>query len=499
MSRSDASSDECRGAAPEVAPVTPGRRLSRRAGLLLGVAALALGAGCASWRPDVAQAAAPAQAAPAPAKTLPPPIVFVHGNGDSAALWTTTLWRFESNGWPRERLHALDLPYPLARDADDKPQPGRTSAQEHMQALSALVEQVIATSGAPQVVLIGNSRGGNAIRHYIANGGGAAKVSHAILGGTPNHGVWSNPGFRPTNEFNGAGPFLTALNNQGGPGIEITPGPQWMTVRSDDNDKFAQPDGLWIGAKGTPTNVTFAGPELRGALNVVLPGIDHRETSYGPQAFAATYRFLTGREPATTQPLAQTPVVLDGKLTGQGLDNDPAKGSFSTNLPLRGATLEVFATDAATGERLGAALLRKTVGEDGRWGPLRTDEKTPLEFVISAPGYATTHIYRSPFARSSDLVHLRAERLADADKDAGAVVTLVRPRGYFGLPRDRIAFDGQNPAPGIPAGVAGVASSKLKLPPGPQRPVAAEFNGERLVGRNWPAGEGHVVLLELMY
>ena len=38
-----------------------------------------------------------------------PPIVFVHGNGDTAALWTTTIWRFESNGWPRERLHAIDL------------------------------------------------------------------------------------------------------------------------------------------------------------------------------------------------------------------------------------------------------------------------------------------------------------------------------------------------------------------------------------------------------
>src|SRR5690242_4574734 len=33
-----------------------------------------------------------------------PPILFVHGNGDSSALWITTLWRFESNGYPRERL-----------------------------------------------------------------------------------------------------------------------------------------------------------------------------------------------------------------------------------------------------------------------------------------------------------------------------------------------------------------------------------------------------------
>ena len=31
------------------------------------------------------------------------PIVFVHGNGDTAALWQSTIWRFESNGWPTDR------------------------------------------------------------------------------------------------------------------------------------------------------------------------------------------------------------------------------------------------------------------------------------------------------------------------------------------------------------------------------------------------------------
>ena len=141
-----------------------------------------------------------------------PPIVFVHGNGDTAALWLTTLWRFESNGWPRDRLHAIEVPYPLARDDDSKPQPGRTSTQEHMAFLRAEVDKVLAATGAKQVVLFANSRGGNAVRNYIQNGGGAEKVSHAILGGTPNHGVWAIPGFRESNEFSGTGPFLKGLN-----------------------------------------------------------------------------------------------------------------------------------------------------------------------------------------------------------------------------------------------------------------------------------------------
>ena len=356
---------------------------------------------------------------------------------------------------------------------------------------------MLKATGARQVVLVGNSRGGNAIRNYIANGGGKAKVSHAILGGTPNHGVWASPTFRPANEFNGAGSFLTALNNQGGPGIEVTPGVKWMTIRSDANDLYAQADGAWIGAKGTPTNVTAAGPELKGAENVVIAGIDHRETSYSPKAFAATYRFITGRTPATTAVTPESTVVLDGKVSGLGLDNLPGKGSYRNNLPLVGATVEVYRTDARTGERAGPALHRKVVAADGRWGPFTTDNRATLEFVVAAPGYATTHVYRSAFARSSDLVNLRAERIADSDRDAPAVVAMTRPRGYFGLPRDQILLDDRSPPAGIPSGVASVASAKARLPDATPRSVIGEFNGERIVGRSWPTADNHVVLLEL--
>ena len=458
--------------------------LQRRSLLLATAAAATLAlAGCATQSPSLAEA---------------PPIVFVHGNGDTAALWQTTVWRFESNGWPRERLHAIDVPYPLSRDEDAKPQAGRTSAAEHMAYLKAEVDKVLKTTGARQVVLVGTSRGGNAIRNYIDNGGGDKTVSHAILGGTPNHGVWAIPGFREGNEFSGTGPFLKALNApKNAAGDEVSGPVKWMTIRSDNNDKFAQPDGLWIGQKGTATNVTAAGPELKGATNVVIPRIDHRETSYSPAAFEATYRFITGKAPTRTEIAAEKSVVLNGKVTGLGVDSaDPKTGNFSNNLPLAGAQLEVYATDPATGARKGNPLLRKTVGADGQWGPLAVSPGAPVEFVITAPGYATTHIYRSGFPRSSDLIHLRAERMADADKGADSVVTLTRPRGYLDPARDKMLLDGAVPA-GVPAG-AGVASAKVK-PAGGVRAIAAEFNGERLVGQTWPAASGHLVFLELTY
>jgi hypothetical protein len=93
----------------------------------------------------------------------------------------------------------------------------------------------------------------------------------------------------------------------------------------------------------------------------------------------------------------------------------------------------------------------------------------------------------------------RAERLADADKAAAAVVTLTRPRGYFDPQRDTLRLDGQATLPGVPPVGAGVSSAKLKLPSAAERPVTAEFNGEKLAGRVRPAAQQRVTELELTY
>jgi pimeloyl-ACP methyl ester carboxylesterase len=418
-----------------------------------------------------------------------PPIVFVHGNGDTAALWYPTVWRYESNGWPRERLFAVDLPYPLARTEDPKPQEGRTSADENMRNLAAEVERVRKLTGAQKVVLVGNSRGGNVIRHYIRNGGGAATVSHAVIGGGTNHGVWATD-YLPGSEFNGKGPFMTALNSPQGPqGLEVTPGVAFMTLRSDSNDKFTQPDGRWIGQPKMATNMTHNGPALKGAENVVLPGLDHREVSYHPIAFAHTFRFVSGQFPVRTDVAPEPRVVLDGRVTG-------FRGNDQTNLPLAGAVVEIYETAAQTGERLGSAVHAKTVGADGNWGPFDARPDASYEFVIRAEGFAITHIYRAPFPRSSSLIHFRPARIADADRDAASVITMIRPRGYFGVGRDAMSLDGKSPPPGLSPGVPGLAASKLKLSETTARSVTAEFNKQRIVARSWPLKENHLVFAE---
>ena len=98
------------------------------------------------------------------------------------------------------------------------------------------------------------------------------------------------------------------------------------------------------------------------------------------------WRFLTGQPPETLAIAPEAKVVLDGKLSGLGLDN--RDGNFATNLPLVGATVEVYATHAATGERLGPALHARDDRRRRPLGPVRRRRPARHEFVISAPGYA---------------------------------------------------------------------------------------------------------------
>ncbi len=67
-----------------------------------------------------------------------------------------------------------------------------------------------------------------------------------------------------------------------------------MTLRSDRLDKYAQPTGVAMGNPQMTTGVTYEGPALRGAENVVLAGMDHRELAFTPRAFAECSGSLRG-------------------------------------------------------------------------------------------------------------------------------------------------------------------------------------------------------------
>ena len=455
--------------------------LTRRT-MLKGAGALPLLAGNLGFSALAQTASTPSAAADVA------PVLFVHGNGDHAALWITTLWRMESNGVPRERMLAINFTDPLARNDDKVEQANRSSTEDQRRELGEAVKELKRRTGASRIALVGSSRGGYSIRNYIKNGGGA-DISHAVLCGVPNHGVFDwDDGL--TGEFNGRGPFLRGLNEGES---EVTPGTAFLTLRSDGIDKFAQPDGRFVGKPGTPTGITFDGPALKGATNLVLGALDHREVAFHPRAFREIYKFIAGREPSRIEIVPEAEVRLSGLVTG-------TPGGVVTNRPVSGATVEIYRVSSETGERIGGPIHSSQTGADGRWGPAQVEPTWYLEIVLTSAGSPTTHIYRSPFPRSSEIVHLRAARpLGSADAGAGAVVLMSRPRGYFGLPRDVVLIDGREPAdvtPGVPTD----SVTTLRLPAAEAgRPVVALFNQERIVARAWPASENRIAVAELTY
>jgi pimeloyl-ACP methyl ester carboxylesterase len=415
------------------------------------------------------------------------PIIFVHGDGDQASVWQTLIWRFESNGYTRDRMYAINFANPLARDDDAVAQANRSSTGDQRNALSALIDGVIADTGAAKVALVAHSRGGYAVRNFIASPAGAAKVARAVLCGTPNHGVFAWPDVMQGSEFNGAGPFLKRLNA----GESETPsGPPMLTLRSDGYDKYAQADGRFIGHPGLATNVAADGPSLKGATNILLGPVDHRETAFGIRGFPEIYKFIVGREPSRLAITPEGQSTLNGIVTG--LDHD-----LPTNLPLKGAKVEIFRISRETGARQGEAVYSGTTEADGVWGVATVESSAPLEFIITAAGYPTTHIYRSPFLRSAAMLHLRPSPPAGKeDASAAAIVTLSRPRGYFGRPRDVVLLDGAEPAditPGVP--MDSTATLRLNAPF--DRSIVAAFNIERIVARGWPREDGHMTIIEM--
>ena len=264
-------------------------------------------------------------------------------------------------------------------------------------------------------------------------------------------------------------------------------------MRSDGIDKFAQPDGRFVGKPGTPTGVTTDGPALKGATNLVLGALDHREVAFHPRAFREIYKFIAGREPSRIEIVPEAEVRLSGLVTG-------TPGGVVTNRPVSGATSKSIASLPRPANGSAGRSIRRRPAPTAAGVRRRSSRPGIWKSCWHRPGSPTTHIYRSPFPRSSEIVHLRAARpLGSADAGAGAVVLMSRPRGYFGLPRDVVLIDGKEPAdvtPGVPTD----SVTTLRLPAAEAgRPVVALFNQERIVARAWPASENRIAVAELTY
>ncbi|GAB7070685.1 hypothetical protein JCM12141A_49740 [Mycolicibacterium hodleri] len=178
--------------------------------------------------------------------------------------------------------------------------------------LAAEVDRVLASTGAPKVILIGHSQGGGILPVYYVNElGGADKVSQIIGLAPSNHGT-------DFDQLNGLtsipilGPLFTALSDAIAPALfqqaqgspfqqevygngDTRPGVLYTTISSVDDEVV------------TPyTQQALTGP---GVTNVVLqdryPGLvlGHANIFLSPQAMAAVLDALAANPAANPMPL----------------------------------------------------------------------------------------------------------------------------------------------------------------------------------------------------
>lgn len=386
------------------------------------------------------------------------PIVFVHGNGDDASKWVPTIWLFESNGYPASLLYSIRLLDPTGRADDTKPEPFRSSTTDQTAELSAMVTRVLLETKAPRVALIGSSRGGMTIRNYIKNAGGAAVVSHAILAGTPNHGVIAMDAM-PGMEFNGRGNYLKQLNAD----AEVQAGVRFLTLRSDKLDKYAQPGGGG-----------YEGPALKGAENIVIPGLDHRELAFHPKAFAEIFKFLTGKVPAREGVEVQPEPTVSGIVTSFG-------NGAPTNRPLAGVHVRVYALRPETADRVSTPSFDSITNETGAWGPVKISSTQRYEFSLEKDG-RTVAYFRAPIPRSTTLMNLRFEPARKAAGGGALSLLASRPQGYLMQERDPLKLDGVS-ITGLDEKVPTRDSMMLGIPEAKRSGVKVELRGETIAAR----------------
>jgi pimeloyl-ACP methyl ester carboxylesterase len=261
------------------------------------------------------------------------PILFVHGFMGSGQQFEAQSLRFASNGYPADRIDAFEhdsLAWPGTRD-------------QVWAGIDAKIDDLLAASGAAQIVLVGHSQGTGVSQGYLnSDPARAARVAKYI-------------------------------NLDGGAGGSIP----------------ASVDGLAIWGEGD------ASRSLPGAHNVQFADQSHTEVVNSPESFAEMYRFVTGAAPVFADVVRETGTV---QISGRALLYPETAGPHD-------ATMRVWRVEPTTGTPPAGAEPVATIelSGDGSFGPLDLEADVPYEFEITRPGAGVHHVYPQPFVRSSNL------------------------------------------------------------------------------------------------
>lgn len=392
------------------------------------------------------------------------PIVFVHGFLASGDTWANFVRDFQAVGYCPDRLYAFDW-NTLDRTVD------------HNSALDVAIESLLARTGAKQVDLIGHSAGGGLGYLYLTDSVRAAKVARFVQIGSMSQGRPAGP--------TGETPMLNL----------------WS-----DGDRVV------------------AGKEIPGAVNVMLPGLDHYQCATSRTAFETVFRFLNG----TVAPVA-------GQTPGNPLHIGGRALFFGENIPVAGAGVEMYYVDSRTGARIGEAAVVTETDAQGYWSAEGVRPHVPVELVVRATLDARPiHYYREGFSHPNSLVYLRTlpkpgsvvslmlAGLPKAPEQSVVNVFSADQAVVYGrdtllvdgipLSTDKFApaektvisfflYDGNNNKKSelAPVGMFGrfpfLMGVDIFLNPKKSKPMTFLFNGRKLVVRKIPASEGIQVVV----
>jgi len=178
------------------------------------------------------------------------PLLLIHGYGCSRAVWWWQRRGLEAAGW---NVATINL------------EPIYTSLENYVEPLAQRIDEVLAQTGATQLVLVGHSMGGLVARAYLRRYG-ASRVVRLVTLGTPHGGSeLAKIGFgENARQMQPGSPWLTALT--GHPVAVDT----LIIFSADDN--YVLP---------------LANLELPGAQRCTLDGLGHLSMLFSPRVAAA--------------------------------------------------------------------------------------------------------------------------------------------------------------------------------------------------------------------
>jgi pimeloyl-ACP methyl ester carboxylesterase len=202
--------------------------------------------------------------APSPALPLRPlPILFVHGYFCNRAIWLPLMGASAKRGY---RVEAVTL------------EPVFGSIEQYAAPIERAVVQLLAESGADEVLLVCHSMGGLATRAWM-RGFGDARVRHVVMLGSPHAGT------------------VLATYSRAGNLAEMKPGNPWLSALAASESPARRAKLTNVFSYHDDVVAPQESARLDGARNIGLGGLGHVSLMYSRRVWSVLFAELERVEP----------------------------------------------------------------------------------------------------------------------------------------------------------------------------------------------------------